>query len=96
MTEKAKVGVRLRRFREERGLTQAALAKALGISPSYVNQLESNQRPITSPVLAKIASVFEVDALEFSTDESDRLVAQLRDVIIDASRSEAISNAEMR
>ncbi len=96
MTQKAKVGVRLRRFREERGLTQVALAKALGISPSYVNQLESNQRPITPPVLTKIASVFEVDALEFSTEESDRLVAQLRDVIVDASRSEVISNAEMR
>src|ERR1700721_3023294 len=41
---KARVGVRLRRFREERGLTQAALASALGISPSYVNQLESSQR----------------------------------------------------
>ena len=45
---KARVGVRLRRFREERGLTQAALASALGISPSYVNQLESSQRPLTA------------------------------------------------
>ena len=31
---KARVGVRLRRFREERGLTQAALASALGSSPA--------------------------------------------------------------
>jgi transcriptional regulator with XRE-family HTH domain len=48
---KARVGVRLRRFREERGLTQAALASALGISPSYVNQMESSQRPMTASVL---------------------------------------------
>ena len=53
---KARVGVRLRRFREERGLTQAALASALGISPSYVNQLESSQRPMTASVLLKLAS----------------------------------------
>ena len=58
---KARVGVRLRRFREERGLTQAALASALGISPSYVNQLESSQRPMTATVLLKLASVYDAD-----------------------------------
>jgi hypothetical protein len=90
------VGLRLRRFREERGLTQAALAKALSLSPSYVNQIESNQRPFTASVLTKLAEVFDVDVQEFSNDESDRLVAQLRDVMIDASRTEPISNVEVR
>ncbi len=93
---RARVGVRLRRFREERGLTQAALAKALSLSPSYVNQIESNQRPLTTSVLTRLAEVYGVDVQEFSSDESDRLVAQLRDVMIDASRSEPISNAELR
>jgi hypothetical protein len=93
---KAKVGVRLRRFREERGLTQAALAQALGISPSYVNQIESNQRPITAPVLLKLAAVFEVDFHQFSTDDADRLTGELRDVLIDSEIGEKISNAEMR
>lgn len=93
---KARVGVRLRRFREERGLTQAAMATALGISPSYVNQLESNQRPITASVLLKLASVFDVDLAQFSTEEADRLVAQLRDVFADASLGEQVSMAEMR
>jgi predicted transcriptional regulator/transcriptional regulator with XRE-family HTH domain len=94
--KKAKVGVRLRRFREERGLTQAALAEALGISPSYVNQIESNQRPITAPVLLKLAAVFEVDLQQFSTDGADRLVAQLRDVLADASIGEKIAQSEIR
>ena len=93
---KARVGVRLRRFREERGLTQAALAHSLGISPSYVNQMESNQRPITAPVLLKLASVFEVDFQQFSTDEADRLTMQLRDALIDSSIGENVSNAEIR
>lgn len=44
-------GARLRRLRQERGLTQVALAKALDLSTSYVNQLENDQRPITVPVL---------------------------------------------
>lgn len=37
---KAFMGVRLKRLREERGLTQVALARALELSPSYLNQLE--------------------------------------------------------
>ncbi len=94
--KKANVGVRLRRFREERGLTQAALAQALGISPSYVNQIESNQRPITAPVLLKLAAVFEVDFQEFSTDEADRLTGQLRDALLDSSIGEKISHSEIR
>ena len=93
---KARVGVRLRRFREERGLTQAALASALGISPSYVNQLESSQRPMTAAVLLRLASVFDADLQQFSAEDADRLVAQLRDALTDPSVSEPISMAEIR
>lgn len=45
------MGVRLRSLRQERGMTQVALAQALGISPSYLNQLEQDQRPFTVSVL---------------------------------------------
>ena len=93
---KARVGVRLRRFREERGLTQAALAGALGLSPSYVNQLESSQRPMTAAVLLRLVSVFDADLQQFSAEDADRLVAQLRDALTDPSVSEPISMAEIR
>ena len=45
------MGVQLRRLREERGLTQVALSRTLGLSASYLNQIEQNQRPLTVPVL---------------------------------------------
>src|SRR6266851_5280061 len=93
---KARMGVRLRRFREERGLTQAALASELGISPSYVNQLESSQRPMTTSVLLKLAGVFDADPQQFSAEVADRLVAQLRDVLTDPSVGEPVSMAEIR
>lgn len=96
MLKKARVGLRLRRFREERSLTQAALAEALGISPSYVTQMESNQRPITAPVLLKLATVFDVDVADFSTDEADRLVPLLRDAVADPSIGEEVAQAEIR
>ncbi|RRR99861.1 short-chain fatty acyl-CoA regulator family protein [Glycomyces terrestris] len=93
---KAKAGLRLRRFREEQGLTQAALAQALGISTSYVNQMESNQRPITGPVLLRLAEVYDVDVQRFSASESDRLTAQLRDALADTAHADRVSDAEAR
>ncbi|HEY6479685.1 MAG TPA: short-chain fatty acyl-CoA regulator family protein [Streptosporangiaceae bacterium] len=89
-------GFRLRRFREERGLTQAALASALAISPSYVNQLESSQRPMTDSVLLRLASVFDADLQQFSSEEADRLASQLRDALTDPSVGDPISMTEIR
>ena len=89
---KAFMGVRLRRLREERKLKQVDLANALGISSSYLNQLEQNQRPLTVPVLLKINSVFGVDVQLFSEDEEARLITELRDALSDSA--EAISVAE--
>ncbi len=96
LKKQARVGIRLRRFREERGLTQAALAQALGISTSYVNQMESNQRALTVPVLMRLAETFDVDVRQFSNEEADRLTAELRDVFADPAFGEAVSLAETR
>lgn len=93
---KAYMGVRLRRLREERGLTQAALARALDLSASYLNQLERNQRPLTVPILLKINAVFGVDVQVFSEDEEARLIADLRDVLADPGLDEEIALTEIR
>ncbi|MGA9490894.1 MAG: short-chain fatty acyl-CoA regulator family protein [Mycobacterium sp.] len=73
-------GARLRRLREERGLTQVALARALDLSTSYVNQLENEQRPITVPVLLALTERFDLPSHYFSSDSDARLVADLSDV----------------
>jgi len=91
---KAYMGVRLRRLREERKLKQIELANALGISPSYLNQLEQNQRPLTVPVLLKINAVFGIDVQLFSEDEEGRLITELRDAL--AEGTEDVSLAEVR
>ena len=57
------MGVRLRRLREERRLKQVELAHALGISTSYLNQIEHDVRPLTVAVLLRITEVFGVDAI---------------------------------
>lgn len=94
--KKTFMGVRLRRLREERGLTQVALARALELSPSYLNQLEQNQRPLTVPVLLKLNAVFGVDVQRFSEDDEARLIADLREVLGEAPGGEAVAQAEIR
>jgi predicted transcriptional regulator/transcriptional regulator with XRE-family HTH domain len=68
----------MRRLREEHGLTQVALARALDLSTSYVNQLENDQRPITVAVLLALTDRFDLPAQYFSPDSDARLVADLR------------------
>ncbi len=93
---KAFMGVRLRRLREERRLTQAALASSLGLSTSYLSQLEKNQRPLTVPVLLKINAAFGIDVQLFSDDDEARLVADLRDALSEAQTGETVALAEIR
>ena len=78
-------GARLRRLREEHGLTQVALARALGLSTSYVNQLENDQRPITVPVLLAIAERFDLPTHYFAPDSDARLVSDLQEILADAT-----------
>lgn len=88
--KKTFMGVRLRKLRAERGMTQIALAQALGLSPSYLNQLEQNQRPLTVPVLLKIHRTLGIDIQQFSEDEEARLVAGMREAVADAPEGVAL------
>src|SRR3990167_1090212 len=94
------MGVQLRRLREERGLTQVALSRTLGLSASYLNQIEQNQRPLTVPVLLKISAALGVDVQRFSDDEEARLISGLNEVLADQSPGgagqEQVSLAEIR
>jgi predicted transcriptional regulator/transcriptional regulator with XRE-family HTH domain len=82
-SRKVFAGARLRALRNQHRLTQGELAARLDISPSYVNQLESNQRPLTASVMLALADGFNLDLSELMTDASDRLVADLREALAD-------------
>ena len=81
--QKDVAGARLRRLREERRMTQAAFARMLGISPSYLNQIEHGSRPLTVPVLLSISESLGVDAGFFATHDTARLTAEIREVSSD-------------
>jgi len=78
-----RLGGRLRRLRQERKLSQAQMAQQLEISPSYLNLLEHNQRPLTVPVLLKLAQRFSIDIDLFNTDDEPRLLSDLMEAFSD-------------
>ncbi|WP_394851047.1 short-chain fatty acyl-CoA regulator family protein [Pendulispora rubella] len=90
------MGVRLRRLREERGMSQSAAARAIGLSASYYNQLENDERPLTVPVLVKVSAVFGVDVQVFSEEEEARLIADMREALSSAVPEASIASAELR
>ncbi|MBD8637229.1 short-chain fatty acyl-CoA regulator family protein [Stenotrophomonas sp. CFBP 13725] len=51
------LGLRLAKLREQRGYTQAQLAQGLGVSASYLNQIERNKRPLTPAVQQRLRAV---------------------------------------
>ncbi|MEU6480386.1 short-chain fatty acyl-CoA regulator family protein [Streptomyces sp. NPDC047017] len=85
---------KLRRLRREHGMNQVDMARALGISTSYANQIEQSQRPLTAPVLLRIAEVFGVDAEFFSEAAEDRLAADLRAALADEACAVELPAAE--
>ncbi|MBF6047078.1 ImmA/IrrE family metallo-endopeptidase [Streptomyces sp. NRRL B-1677] len=85
---------KLRRLRREHGMNQVDMARALGLSTSYANQLEQSRRPLTAPVLLRIAEVFGVDAEFFSEAEEDRLAADLRAALADEACGVALPAPE--
>ncbi|WP_019971943.1 acetate metabolism transcriptional regulator RamB [Mycobacterium sp. 141] len=89
------VGSRVRQLRGERGFSQAALAQMLDISPSYLNQIEHDVRPLTVSVLLRITEVFGVDATFFASHDDTRLVAELREVTLDRDLGIDVDVAEV-
>ena len=77
------LGARLKRLRRDLGLTQTRMAEDLGVSPSYLNLLERNQRPVTAQVLLRLAEAYDLDLKTLSTDPEGGGGAGLAEVFSD-------------
>lgn len=54
-------GHQVRKVRRQAQMSQAAMAEQLGISASYLNLIERNQRPLTAPLLVRLTELFDFD-----------------------------------
>lgn len=77
------IGRTIRRIRQEQTLTQQALAARLGISASYLNLIEHDQRAVTASLLIKLSETLSVDLAALSGVRERQTEAGLREVLSD-------------
>ena len=82
-TRKLYAGVKLRETRQRLGLTQKDFAARLGVSLPYLNQMENNNRPVSTTVVLALAREFGFDVTELSTGDAERLVSDMREALAD-------------
>src|SRR5215212_3472826 len=93
---RALIGRTVRRLRSEQRLSQQALAARLGISASYLNLIEHDQRAVTASLLIKLAETLRVDLRELSGNQERQLEAGLREALSDPSLgAEAVPPADI-
>ena len=83
MDRKIFAGDRIRRLRERLRLKQFALAQMVEVSPSYLNQIESNQRPLTAALLSRLAVALEVPEVHIVDNEDVARASILRESLGD-------------
>ena len=83
-TSKIFAGSRLRRLRLKLGMSQVAFAQSLGLSASYLNLMERDQRPLTAQVVLKLSAMDGVDIAELAAAEAAHSLLQpLREMVAD-------------
>lgn len=73
------IGSRIRERRIAQGMRQAALARAAGISASYLNLIEHNRRRIGGKLLVDIAALLDTEPALLAEGAGAALIASLRE-----------------
>ena len=81
--KKVFAGAHIRRLRRELAMTQAGMAEEIGISTSYLNLIERNQRPISAQILLRLADLYDIDLKAIAGSDEERTLAELREVMQD-------------
>ena len=82
-TRKLYAGAKLREVRARLGLTQKDFAAKLGVSLPYLNQMENNNRPVSTTVLLALAQEFGFDVTELGQGDAERLVSDMHEALAD-------------
>jgi len=79
----AAIGYRIREQRKRLGLTQAGLARELGISASYLNLIEANKRTAGGRLVNKLARALGLDVEVLTGASEQRLRDDLQELPMD-------------
>jgi len=86
------LGLRLVKLREQRGYSQAQLAQQLGLSASYLNQIERNKRPLTPSVQQRLRETLGDLGPLFDADQPAALQEALADTLRDLGLADVSAN----
>jgi len=81
--QKLYAGAKLRELRGRVSLTQKVFADRLGVSLPYLNQMENNNRPVSTAVVLGLAQEFGFDVTELQAGDEARLVSDMREALAD-------------
>lgn len=77
------IGLRISTRRKALGISQAALARAAGVSPSYLNLIEANKRQVGGMLLQRIAAELAMEIGELTGEAEHRLIHELVEAFAD-------------
>ena len=81
--QKLYAGAKLRELRTRLNFTQKAFAEKLGVSLPYLNQMENNNRPLSTTVVLGLAQEFGFDVTELQSGDDLRLIGDMREALAD-------------
>lgn len=70
------IGARIRKFREDKGITQETLANALEITQSNYGRLEKDDKRLTVPKIIKIAEVLSISIAQIFNENTNKIIHQ--------------------
>lgn len=82
-TQKLYAGSKLREQRLKLGQTQKVFAERLGVSLPYLNQMENNNRPVSTTVVVALAREFGMDVTELAAGDGERLASDISEALAD-------------
>ena len=94
--QKLYAGAKLRDLRQRLSLTQRDFAAKLGVSLPYLNQMENNNRPVSTTVVLALAQEFGFDVTELSQGDAERLITDMREALADPVFADAPPLADLR
>lgn len=94
--QKLYAGGKLREVRTRIGLTQTEFAARMGVSLPYLNQMENNNRPVSTTVVLALAREFGFDVTELGGGDEARLVSDMREALADPVFADPVPLADLR
>src|SRR5690606_21533170 len=80
---RAPIGFRISNRRRSLKISQAALARLVGISPSYLNLIENNKRDIAGALLQRVAQHLQIEIDDLTGDAEHKLLSDLEEAYAD-------------